>query len=193
MRRISFLSVFVLVSLVLVSCVVPTATPSPLPTATPPPSPLPTHTPEPPGPIPDDPYIPPWLDLKFNLSGGVSMEVFAVALFLVVVANRLVEALAVPVFDKFNWDKFLVQYIAWAVGGLLVWLSGVNLFTAYLPDPLAGQILTAVLSGGGATLLHDIFDGGAPKASGYDPSCHTHRPAPTPIPEAGGGGVPRCG
>lgn len=86
------------------------------------------------------------------------MDTLVIALFLVVVANRLVEALIVPVFDKFNLDKFSVQYVAWAVGGGLVWLSGVNLFTAYLPDPLAGQILTAVLSGGGATLLHDIFD-----------------------------------
>ena len=86
------------------------------------------------------------------------MDALVVALFLVVVANRLVEALIVPVFDKLAWDKFAVQYVAWAVGGALVWLSGVNLFGAYLPDPLAGQILTAVLSGGGATLLHDIFD-----------------------------------
>jgi len=153
MRRILFLSVFVLVSLVLVSCVVPTATPSPLPTPTYPPSPLPPPIPPPP------PYIPPWLDLKFNLSGGAIVDVLVIALFLVVVANRLVEALIVPVFDKLAWDKFSIQYIAWLVGGLLVWLSGVNLFSAYLPDPLAGQILTAVLSGGGATLLHDIFDG----------------------------------
>lgn len=155
-----FLNVFVLVSLVLlVSCAVPTVTPSPLSTPTYSPSPLPTYTPAPPGPIPDDPYIPPWLNFRFNFSGGVLVDTLVVALFLVVVANRLVEALVVPVFDKFKLDKFVIQYIAWVVGGLLVWLSGVNLFTAYLPGPSAGQILTAVLSGGGATLLHDIFDG----------------------------------
>jgi len=166
-----FVFVLVLVSLViLVSCVVPTPTLTPVPTATLPPlptvtlSPLPTPT-YPPSPLPPSPhpspipppFIPPWL--KFDFSGGALMDALVVALFLVVVANRLVEAMIVPVFDKLAWDKFPIQYVAWLVGGLLVWLSGVNLFTAYLPDPLAGQILTAVLSGGGATLLHDIFDG----------------------------------
>jgi len=42
-------------------------------------------------------------------------------------------------------------------GGLLAWLTGVNLFTGFLTSPLAGLILTAIVAGGGSNLLHDIF------------------------------------
>ena len=84
-------------------------------------------------------------------------EMLAVAVFLSVVANRLIEALINPIFDKYKLDKFFLLYVAWAVGGLLVWLSGVNLFAGYIPDALTGRILTAVVAGGGANFLADIF------------------------------------
>ena len=45
-----------------------------------------------------------------------------------------------------------------AVGGLLVWLSGVNLFAAIIPQALVGKVLTAIVAGGGASMLHDLFD-----------------------------------
>jgi hypothetical protein len=84
-------------------------------------------------------------------------ELLVAALFMATVANRLVEGLITPIFTKFAWDKFWLTYIAWAVGGVLVWLSGINLFEAYLPSPLAGQILSALVAGGGANLIHDLF------------------------------------
>ena len=86
------------------------------------------------------------------------MEALATAAFLAVVANRLVEGFITPIFDKFGFDKFYLMYISWIIGGALVWFSGVNLFAAYLPDPLVGQIMTAVVGGGGANMLHDLFD-----------------------------------
>jgi ABC-type iron transport system FetAB permease component len=80
-----------------------------------------------------------------------------IALFLAMVANRLVEALIVPLYEHYQWDRFSLLYVAWLVAGLLVLISGVNLFEAYLPSPLAGQILTAIVAGGGANFIADIF------------------------------------
>ena len=85
-------------------------------------------------------------------------EALIAAIFLATVANRLVEGLITPIFDKFNVDKFWLMYIAWIVAGGLVWLSGANLFAEYITDPIAGQILTALVGGGGANLIHDLFD-----------------------------------
>lgn len=82
----------------------------------------------------------------------------AVAIFLALVAERLVAAFITPIWEKFEIDKFWLLYVAWVVGGGLVWLSGANVFAEYLPSPLAGKILTSIVAGGGANLLHDLFD-----------------------------------
>lgn len=82
------------------------------------------------------------------------------ATFLSVVANRLIEALVVPIFDKFKLNKFWLVYIAWVVGGLLIGLSGVNLFADYLPNETVGLVLTAIVCGGGANFINDLFGDG---------------------------------
>jgi len=85
------------------------------------------------------------------------MEPLAIAAFLSVVSNRLVEALIVPVFDKLQLDKFWLLYIAWIVAGAIVALSGVNVFGAYIPDETAGRVLTIIVAGGGSNLIADLF------------------------------------
>lgn len=81
------------------------------------------------------------------------------ALFLVVVVNKLVDGLALPLFNKFGWDKFWLMYVAWFFGAIVVYVAGINLFVTYIPNiPVIGRILTALVAGGGANLLHDIFD-----------------------------------
>ena len=90
------------------------------------------------------------------------MEPLAVAGFLALVNERVVSAFVTPIFAKFNLDKFWLMYIAWLVGGVLVWLSGANIFAEYIPGELVGKLLTAFVAGGGSNLLHDIFD--KPKA-----------------------------
>jgi hypothetical protein len=93
--------------------------------------------------------------------GGEPMEfveMLTIAVFLSVVANRLIEALVVPVFGKYNLDTFWLLYVSWLVSGVLVWLSGVNLFVGYLPNLAIGQVLTAVVCGGGANFINDLFD-----------------------------------
>ena len=79
---------------------------------------------------------------------------------MMVLANRLVAALITPIFDKYGWDKFWLMFVAWALAGVFVWLANVNLFAAYIPAELVGKILTAVVAGGGANLLHDLTDPG---------------------------------
>ena len=77
---------------------------------------------------------------------------------MMVLANRLVAALVTPIFDKYGWDKFWLMFVSWALSGVFVWLTGVNLFAAYIPNALVGKVLTAVVAGGGANLLHDLTD-----------------------------------
>ena len=81
-----------------------------------------------------------------------------VVIGMMVLANRLVAALVTPLFDKYGWDKFWLMYPAWILAGVLVWLTGVNLFVAYIPNVMIGKILTAIVAGGGSNLLHDLTD-----------------------------------
>jgi hypothetical protein len=92
------------------------------------------------------------------------MNELTIAIFLSVVANRIIEAIAQPVKLKFPaLDLWWLIYVSWGVGGLLAWFAGVNLFTALVPslDPMIGRVLTAVVVGGGSNLLADLFQ---PKA-----------------------------
>lgn len=86
------------------------------------------------------------------------LAVLGVVIGFMVLANRLVAALITPLFDKYGWDHFALMYIAWVIAGVFVWLSGVNLFTAYIPNVLIGKILTAVVAGGGSNILYDLTD-----------------------------------
>ena len=82
----------------------------------------------------------------------------AVAIFLAAVAEFIVAGLVTPFFDKYGWDKFWLMYVGWAVASVIVAFSKINLFASYIPDPLIGQVLTAVFCGGGSNKIHDFFD-----------------------------------
>ena len=154
MKRLSLL----LVVLFLAGCATP-------PTATSTTSPITT---------PVSPLVTPQADNAGAVVVGKSIESeeetntmnadFAVLLtaatFLSLVANRLVEGLVTPLFDKFEWDKFALMYIAWAVGCGLVVASGINLFTGVpgvAMPPALGLILSGLVAGGGSNLLHELF------------------------------------
>ena len=87
-------------------------------------------------------------------------QVLGIVIGMMVLANRLVAALVTPLFDKYGGDHFALMYVAWIISGLFVWLTGVNLFAPYIPNELIGQILTAIIAGGGANLLYDLTDQG---------------------------------
>jgi len=85
-------------------------------------------------------------------------DLLAIVIGFMVLANRLVAALITPFFDKYNWDKFPLMYVAWVIAGVLVFLANINLFAAFIPNELIGKILTALVAGGGSNLLHDLTD-----------------------------------
>ncbi len=86
------------------------------------------------------------------------VTVLGIVIGMMVLANRLVAALITPIFDKYGWDKYWLIYPAWVLAGVLVWFTELNLFAPYIPNALIGQILTAIVAGGGGNLLHDLTD-----------------------------------
>ena len=85
-------------------------------------------------------------------------SLLAVVAGFAILSNRLVAGLITPLFDHYNWDKFPLLYISWVLAAALVFLSGANLFAAFFPSVIVGQILTAIVAGGGGNILHDLSD-----------------------------------
>lgn len=78
--------------------------------------------------------------------------------FLATAGEAIVEGLVAPVFDKYSLDKFWLMYAAWIVTGILVMLSGANVFDEYIPSyPLVGRVVTALIAGRGSNFIHDLF------------------------------------
>jgi len=88
----------------------------------------------------------------------MELSPIAIVVFMAVVNERLIAGFVTPIFEKFSLDKFWLTYIAWLTGGLLTWATGMNLFAGYVPNPIVGLILTALVAGGGSNLLHNLFD-----------------------------------
>ncbi len=86
------------------------------------------------------------------------VTILGIVIGMMVLANRLVAMLVTPIFEKYGWDKFWLAYPAWILAGVFVWFTGVNLFASFIPNALIGQILTAIVAGGGSNLLHDLTD-----------------------------------
>jgi hypothetical protein len=94
-------------------------------------------------------------------------NVFFIASSLIIVANRLTEALLVPLFQTMNaslkarnyptMPGLVLMYASWAVASALVALSDINLFVYLIPSRAAGQILTAIVCGGGANFVADVL------------------------------------
>lgn len=89
------------------------------------------------------------------------MEVLAAALLIAVFGERLIEYFVMPLFDKHGWDKTWLLYIGALPGFILCVAANLDLFAMLgivMPYPL-GVIATGLVVGGGANLVHDIFDG----------------------------------
>jgi len=86
------------------------------------------------------------------------VTLLGVVIGMMVLANRLVAALFTPLWEKYGWDNFWLMFVAWALSGVFVWTTGINLFSQWITNPLIGQILTAIVAGGGSNLLHDLTD-----------------------------------
>lgn len=91
------------------------------------------------------------------------MNNLVAAFFLALIVKSIVAALTAPIKQKWpEADLWWLLYPSWVIGGIIAFLAKLNLLID-VPglsalDPMAGQILTAIIVGGGANLLHDIFD-----------------------------------
>jgi hypothetical protein len=88
----------------------------------------------------------------------------AAALLLAIANMSIVEYLATPFKKKFTEvDFWWLLFVALGTGSVIGWFANIDLFSDLIPtmEPLAGKILTSVLIGGGASLIHNVFNGKA--------------------------------
>jgi hypothetical protein len=86
----------------------------------------------------------------------INLSVVALAVFLAVVNERLIEWFVNPIFVKLEWDTFFLTYVALATGAALSVATGANALNPEKIPALVGTILTALFVGGGSNLLHQI-------------------------------------
>jgi len=91
---------------------------------------------------------------------------FATALFLAVVVKAILDYVAEPLRTKFpTLDLWWFNYVALVFGALVSWLADLNLFVDFVATPWLGKLLTAILVGGGAKLLNDVFSNAPNRAT----------------------------
>lgn len=81
--------------------------------------------------------------------------------FLIVIVQKLIEALVQPAFLKLKIDTWWLLYVSLLFGGIVGFLTGLNAFPIF-PAPIVGRIFTALICGAGPTFLYDMIDRGSP-------------------------------
>lgn len=90
---------------------------------------------------------------------GVAAQTMTIAILLAVTNQKIIDFLVEPVRKHVpDLDMWWVTYLALLTGVLISLSAGVNLFVDFVPVEITGKVLTAVLIGGGSSLIHDIFD-----------------------------------
>lgn len=88
-----------------------------------------------------------------------ALSAFAVGTFLAIANKEIVDAVFAPIRKRFpDLDLWWVVYVALATGAAIAWFAEVNFFGEFVPNEILGRVLSAVVVGGGASLIHDIFD-----------------------------------
>jgi hypothetical protein len=86
------------------------------------------------------------------------MEPLAIGILLAVVNQKIIDYVLAPIRQRWpEIDLWWAIYLALAVGAVLAWLANINMFAEYVPDALAGRVLTCILVGGGSSLINDVF------------------------------------
>lgn len=83
----------------------------------------------------------------------------ALALFLALVNNRIVEYFAVPIFERFHLDRQWLLYVSALTGFVLAMLANADLFAPGLFAPIASRIVSAIVIAGGSNLIADVIGG----------------------------------
>lgn len=88
------------------------------------------------------------------------MDTLVIAIFLATLNNRLVECLIAPAFERFGWDRFWLLYLSAGTGLTITVLAGIRLLLPVGADVSywADVIISGLIVGGGANLIHDIFN-----------------------------------
>jgi hypothetical protein len=93
----------------------------------------------------------------------INAAALAAVLFLAFVNMKVIEYVVTPLFDRFKLDKGLLLYVALLTGfGLGMTVDTTLFMPSLFIYPIVGRIVTAILIGGGANLIHDIASGGKP-------------------------------
>ena len=99
--------------------------------------------------------------LEFLNVTAATVQAIALGLLLAVVNKAIVGYLTEPVRKKYpNVDLWWLQYVSLVTGFAIAWFAPANLFVELVPSALVGRILSGALVGGGASLIHDVFDKG---------------------------------
>jgi len=86
--------------------------------------------------------------------------------FLALINTKIVEWFIAPIFDWRGWDRTWLRYVSGLTGLLLGLAARLDLLAeaGIVLDYRLGVVLTALLIGGGAGLIYDIFtDRGEPR------------------------------
>jgi len=97
--------------------------------------------------------------LDFLNVTAATAQALALGLLLAVANRAIVNYLADPVRKRFpDLDLWWLVYVALATGFAIAWFAPANLFAEVVPNIWVGRILSGALIGGGASLIHDVFD-----------------------------------
>ena len=95
------------------------------------------------------------------------MDALGSGMFLAILTKALLDFLAAPF--RARWpeiDLWWFDYLALVCGGVVAWFADLNLLADYIPHEALGRILTALLIGGGAKLINDVFANVPPPLAG---------------------------
>ena len=87
-------------------------------------------------------------------------DTLTAAMFLALVNYSLIEAVLDPAKKKYpGVDWWWMAYVSWLTGGLISFLCQIDLLTPLVPNmpPVLGVGLTAIIVGGGASLISKVF------------------------------------
>ncbi len=87
------------------------------------------------------------------------VTVLAISIFVLQFTNAVFK----PLFLKLKWDVWWLVYIAFVVGFLVCFATGVNGFNWFPPGVgWVGRVLTALVCGAGPSTIYDMIDKGQP-------------------------------
>ena len=88
------------------------------------------------------------------------MDILAIAFFLALVNKALLDYISAPVRKKFpSVDLWWFDYLGLATGALIAWFAPLNILGDYVANETLARVLTALMVGGGAALINDVFTG----------------------------------